>query len=161
MSSSCHLQHRSHGALRALFIVTAEDVEHAFGHEIPREAVAVGNPSARQLRAAFGELVPQVVELGLRFAAHEERDLALREGVAGHLRIARGRINRHELLTVELELEGHHRTLRPGSGLAVAFHVGNLRILEDGDVEIDRFFCLSVNQRNGVMLGIGHLSLLR
>jgi hypothetical protein len=112
--SSCHLQHRSHGALRALFIVTAQDLEQAFGHEIPREAVTVGNPSARQLLAAFGELVPELVELGLRFTAHEERDLALREGVAAHLRIARRRINRHELLTVELELERHHRTLRSG-----------------------------------------------
>ena len=55
------------------------NVAQTLRHDVPGEAVAVGKPAAGQLLAALRKLFPKLVDLGLRFATNEERDLPLSE----------------------------------------------------------------------------------
>jgi hypothetical protein len=53
-------------------------------------------------------------------------------------------VERDERLPVEHELDGHHCALRHGRSVSVVGGVGDLRILEDGGVELRGVFGLIV-----------------
>src|SRR5205085_3227053 len=106
------------------------------------EAEAVLEPAARTLFAAFRELAPVGVDLVLRLARDLKRErLAERElGSA---------VQREELLSVELEADGHHGALGPRSGAAVARDLGDPRVGEDRRVELRRVLAFGVEPQAG------------
>ena len=57
-----------------LGVGVAEQLAQGGRDDLPRQAVAVLQPAARALLAALGERDPQLVDLLLRLAVHEERD---------------------------------------------------------------------------------------
>src|SRR6185436_3782956 len=107
-------------ALRLRAVATTEQATKRFGDDLPRQAVFVLEPAATTGCAVRGELVPVVIDLLLRLAPHEERD-----GLVEHER--RAGIQGHELLPLQLELDGHH--LAP-----CAIDRDDLRALEDRGV---------------------------
>jgi len=108
-----HFQHSPHDPLRFGRVSIAQQLRQDRRHDLPSDTVAVGEPAAAVGLAARPELLPIMVDLGLRLAIDHERDCR-REN---ELRPA---VERHEFLTPELERGGHDRTLRPGTGLAIA-----------------------------------------
>src|SRR5207249_1108464 len=69
-----HLEHRLHNASGLLGILVPEHLAECGRDDLPREPVLVFQPAAAILRPASGELLPQLVDLGLGLAAHKERD---------------------------------------------------------------------------------------
>src|SRR5262249_15522334 len=76
-------------------------------------------------------------DLRLRVAVHHERDGG-REGEE------RASVKGEKLLSLDLESRNHDRALRSRTGIAITRDPDRLRILEDGDIEIHRFFGIVV-----------------
>jgi hypothetical protein len=112
-----------------------------------RPNLSFGQPQAT-LFAAVGELAPVVVDLVLRFAVDLKRDRL----VELELRAA---VERHELLSLDLELYGHDRSRGLAvdlmSRLSIAIDASDLGVLEDRDVEIRRRLGLVVEPQQGVI----------
>jgi len=125
------------------------------GKKCRSETELVLEPAATVGLSALGELAPEVVDLLLGVAVHHEgdreRELELRTPIQGH-----------EVLSIELEGDGHHRPLRARSGFAVSRDAHDLGILEDGSVELRGLLCLGVEPQErsdllhvGVLLALG------
>src|SRR5713226_5095792 len=132
-----HLHHRLHDALRDCGIGIAQELRQSGRNDLPRQAELVLDPAAHLLLSAGGELLPQLVELFLGLAIHDER-YGLREP---ELRPA---VQGDEFLPVQLENRGHDRTLRSRAGLAVTNDAPGLRVLENRDIKFHRLFGLAV-----------------
>src|SRR2546425_13190496 len=104
----------------------AEALRQGGWNNLPRQAELVLEPAAHLLFSAGGELLPQLVDLFLGLAIHDERyglrELELRTAVQGD-----------EFLPVQLEIRGHDRALRPGSRVSIADGPYLFRILGNGD----------------------------
>src|ERR1700720_1175692 len=134
-----HLHHRPHDGLRFRGVVIPKQTPQGSGDDLPRYAELVLEPAAALLLAAGGELLPQRVDFALSLAVDEER-YCRREGEM------RAAVEREELLPFELEDHGHRRPFRAG------VHLGDLRILEDGRVELRRLFGPAVEPQEGSYL---------
>src|SRR5439155_25252464 len=98
-------------------------------------------PAALHLLAAGGELLPKPVHFRLGLAAHDKRD-----GL-GEFEL-RATVERHEVLSLELEFNGHDRAGRPARYLFALFVIaGNFPdpgIFENGGVEPYRLLGLVI-----------------
>src|SRR5207247_8863658 len=104
---------------------------------LPRQTVLVLQPAAPILRPTRGELLPQIVDLGLRLAAHKERDrLGERE--------LRAPVQHHEFLPLDLEGPAQDLPRRSWRSFGHSVDAQDLRVLEDGHVELHRLFGLVV-----------------
>src|SRR5574340_43763 len=107
-----HAHHRHHCAVDTAGVRIGDEVDQPIRHDLPRQAVAVGEPAAllRFRRAVCAEFFPVMIDLGLRLAMYDERhrraELEMRSAV-----------ERGETLAVEFEFDRHRR---PG-GLTVLF----------------------------------------
>src|SRR5712664_99007 len=128
-----HLHHRLHDALRYCGIGIAQELRQRGRNDLPRQTELILEPAAHLLLSASGELLPQLVDLFLGLAIHDERyrlrELKLRPAVQGN-----------EFLPVELETRGHDRPLRSRAGLAVTNDAPGLRVLENRDIKLHRLF---------------------
>src|SRR5262249_1991834 len=64
-----HAEHGRRGTRRLLLVGVVDHVEEHGRHDLPGQAVLVGEPAAGDPLAAFGQPVPGVVDLGLVGAA--------------------------------------------------------------------------------------------
>src|SRR2546428_11608917 len=146
-----HLQHGFHHAIRLLRVLVLQELAQDGGHDLPGEAELVLEPAAPVGLSALGKLAPEVVDLLLRLAVHHERD---REG---EFKLGAA-VQRHEVLSIELEGDGHHRSLRARPGLAISRDTDDPGVLEDRGVEPRGLLGLRVEpQERGDLL---HLSVL-
>src|SRR6185312_6234532 len=81
--------------------------------------------------------IPEPVDFGLVLTVHLHRHCL----VKGELRSP---IQRSERLAVQFELYGQDLPFRSGAALAIVRHVENIRVLEQLDVELRRFFGFTV-----------------
>src|SRR5262249_9576482 len=132
-----HLHHRGHHALRLLLVRVGQELGQAARDDLPGEAEAVLQPAARAVLAALAELLPVVVDLVLAVEVDRERDglVELEVGAA---------VQRDHALAVELEADGHREALLTRPGRAVARDVEDLRVREDGRVELGCGLALGV-----------------
>ena len=137
-----HLQHRCHGALRLLTVGVADQLVERLRDDLPGDAVAVLEPSARPRFTAVGERVPVAVDLFLRLADDLERDRLVEREVGPA-------VQREELLPVELERDLHDCSLGPRPSRAVAADVDDLRVREDRRVELRRLLAFGVEPQAG------------
>src|SRR4030095_5899417 len=126
-----HLEHPLHDTLPHLRILVPHQLGEDRRHDLPGQPELVLEPAALHLLAAFRELAPVVIDLFLVLAVDDERN-GLRE-----LEL-RTSVQRNELLAVELEVDDHDRALGSRPGLAVPADALDLRVLEDGGVELRR-----------------------
>src|SRR6185369_2815253 len=84
------------------------------------------------LTAISGKLRPVVINFFLRLTVHEERYCF------GEFELW-ARVERDELLTIEFKVDNHDAAFRARPGFAIASDVSNLRVLENGSIEIHRF----------------------
>src|SRR5437763_6409165 len=147
-----HLHHRFADALGFRAVRVLKQLAEHGRDDLPRHAVFVLQPSALHLLSAGGKLLPQLVDLLLGLAIDDERyrfvELELRSAV-----------EREELLPVELEGDGHHGSRRTGCPLRITGNAGDLRVLEDGGVELRCLLGLAVEpQERGDLLHLGYSS---
>src|SRR6266496_4166136 len=132
-----HLHHGLHDSLRFLAVAVLKQFYQDVGHDLPRQPKLVFQPSAFNLLATFGEFLPEVVDFLLRFTMNDER-YGLGEFELWPT------VQRRKLLTVELKLYGHDGSLRAGSGVTIPYGVQDLRVFENGDIEIRRLLSVVV-----------------
>jgi hypothetical protein len=94
--------------------------------------LSVSQPAALDLLPSLGELLPELVDLLLRVAVDEQRN-TLRE-LEGWTAV-----QSHELLAGEPERAYQERPFRAGAGIPGPGRAQDLRVREDGRVELDRF----------------------
>src|SRR5262245_2437030 len=151
-----HLEHGSHRSLRPPRVGVADEFQQPGGDDLPREAEPVLQPPALALLPAVGgERVPEVVDLILGVAAHEERERL------GEL-VVRPAVQRDQAKSLELERHDHRGPRLAGPGLAVAGDLHDLRLargragpaLEDVEVQRGGLLGLVVEpQVRGDLLG--------
>lgn len=134
-------------------IAIRQHLRHPRVTDLPDKSETIRQPAAGLLLATLDELVVIVVDLVLRLAMNKERNRAV-EFSPGST------VDRRKILALELEAHRHHRTLEPESGIAITRDIGDPRIVEYRDIEIDGFFRVVVEpeMRDDFMLLDGHFS---
>lgn len=125
-----HPNHRAHGSGRGLGV--ADQVDQAFGVDLPGDAEVVGDPAAGHGRGAGGdEFVPELVNFLLGVADDGDGD-ALAEAKL------RATVERDERAIAQSELDCHDRAgleREIGAEVGVVGDTGDLRVEEDAGVE--------------------------
>jgi hypothetical protein len=143
-----HLQHRVHDAAGLGAIGIGEEAWKSGGDDLPGHSEFVFEPRAllRVGIAAFRELVPVVIDLGLRLAADLKRD------GCGEFEL-RSAVQRGEGLPFQFEGDGHRRprlfAVNLFSGFAVAADVRDARVVENRNVEIRCLLALIIEPEAG------------
>src|SRR5262249_35107158 len=133
-----HREQRLHHAIARLRIRVVQQIVERRWKDLPGYAELVLQPPALHfLSAAFGQLAPKRVELFLRLALDDERHGLVETD-------DRAAVERDVLLAVELEANGHHAAVWSRAGRAVMRRLQDLRVLEQGDVELGGRFGLAV-----------------
>jgi hypothetical protein len=69
-----HLEHRGHDAPGLFRVSVVQHLDEGGGHDLPRDAESVLEPATLHGLAAGGQLLPEVIDLVLGLAAHDEGD---------------------------------------------------------------------------------------
>src|ERR1700730_12142454 len=132
-----HFEHGVHHAFRLICVLVLQQLTQNSRDDLPRHPELVPEPAALLRFPAPGELSPQVIDFLLRLAIHQERN----GGCELELRAA---VQCRKLLSIEHERHDHHRTLPARPRLSVTRHVHDLRVLENGDIELGGLLGLAV-----------------
>src|SRR6266850_2485563 len=151
-----HLKHRLHDPLRFRGVLILKQFDQYSRNHLPRQTIFIFQPAALDFLPALGKLLPEIVHLFLRGAVYDER--------YGFGKFELGAaVKSYELLSVELEFNGHCRSFWSSGGLCPRFVIAgnatNLRILENRRIEIHSLFGFVIEpQERGYLL---HMLLLR
>src|SRR5208283_5644309 len=137
-----HRHHRAHYALNSRGVGALQHSRDDARKDLPGDTELVGEPAALARRSALGKLLPQRVNLGLIVAIDDER----KRGRELEMRSA---VQRQELLTVDLEQDGHHRAGGTWSSGAVSRRRDDPAVLEDREVVGDRLLRLEIEPEAG------------
>src|SRR5712691_3385247 len=141
-----HLQQGFHDFRRVSGFWIAHHLPQDGGDDLPRYPELVLEPPAGLLLPAFGEPLPQPVDLFLRVAAHEEGS-PLRE------REVRAAVHGHESRSVEFERRVQHLAFHDRTSRLPADHADDPGILEDRDVALHGLLGLiAERQKRGDLL---------
>jgi hypothetical protein len=132
-----HFKHRVYDTLPTLGVFILHHPSKGDRDDLPGDAISILEPAALLLPAILGQLIPELIDLLLRFAVDIERD--------GRCELVhRAAVERHEILALELECNDRYGSGMVGIFIFETVDFDYLRIIKNGSVIIHRFLSLFI-----------------